>query len=111
VIVDQGDGVAEKLAIVDYKTSTNSTVDYHLQLQVYASAAKREGLEVSEAILHDLKEAKRVRVPIDDRSLEQAEQRAKDAADRIRRRRFKPRPALSRCRRCEVRTLCSDAEH
>lgn len=111
VIVDQGDGAAEKLAILDYKTSTNSTVDYHLQLQVYASAAKREGLEVSEAILHDLKEAKRVRVPIDDRSLEQAEQRAKDAADQIRRRWFKPRPALSRCKRCEVRTLCSDAEH
>jgi DNA helicase-2/ATP-dependent DNA helicase PcrA len=56
VILDREGGVTHALAIVDYKTSTSGDVDSHaLQLQVYADAGRREGLDVQAAYVHDLK--------------------------------------------------------
>jgi DNA helicase-2/ATP-dependent DNA helicase PcrA len=47
VILDHEGGVPTALAIVDYKTSTHGdTADHALQLQVYADAGQREGLDV-----------------------------------------------------------------
>ena len=60
VILDEEGGVPTALAIVDYKTSTHGEIsDHDLQLQVYADAGRREGLDVRAAYVHDLKAAAR----------------------------------------------------
>ncbi len=65
VILDEEGGVPSALAIVDYKTSTDgSTLDHALQLQVYADAGRREGLDVRGAYVHDLKAADRDPIPV-----------------------------------------------
>ena len=60
VILDHEGGVPTALALVDYKTSVRGTaLDHALQLQVYANAGLREGLDVRAAFVHDLKKAAR----------------------------------------------------
>jgi ATP-dependent DNA helicase UvrD/PcrA len=109
VILDQEGGVPSGLAIVDYKTSTSGDVqDHALQLQVYADAGRREGLDVRGAYVHDLKAASRDPVAVDPQAIVQAEAKVADAAAQIRARDYRPNPGL-RCRRCEVRTICSSA--
>ena len=106
VILDKEGGTPTGLAIVDYKTSTDDdTAPYELQLQVYADAGRREGLDVRAAYVHDLG-GRRNGVAVDSDSLASAEQAVQDAAARIRNREFGPSPGL-RCRQCEVRTICS----
>ena len=64
VILDEEGGVPTALAIVDYKTATHGEIsDHDLQLQVYADAGRREGLDVRAAYVHDLKAAARTRFP------------------------------------------------
>ncbi len=107
VILDQEGGVPTALAIVDYKTATHGEVDDHaLQLQVYADAGRREGLDVRAAYVHDLKAASREPVPVDPAAISRAEATCREAAARIRARDYRPNPGL-RCRRCEVRTICA----
>jgi DNA helicase-2/ATP-dependent DNA helicase PcrA len=106
VILDQEGGIPTGLAIVDYKTSTSGDVqDHALQLQVYADAGRREGLDVRGAYVHDLKAASRDPVAVDPQAIVQAEAKVADAAAQIRARDYRPNPGL-RCRRCEVRTIC-----
>jgi DNA helicase-2/ATP-dependent DNA helicase PcrA len=109
VILDEEGGVPTALAIVDYKTSTSGDDDHILQLQVYADAGRREGLDVQRAYVHDLKAAGRVSVPVDDEAIGRAETTVSEAADRIKARDYSPNPGL-KCRRCEVRTICSFAK-
>ena len=109
VILDKEDGVPTALAIVDYKTSTSgSALDHALQLQVYADAGRREGLDVRGAYVHDLKEALREPIPVDREAVSQAETTVASAAGQIRAREYRPNPGM-RCRRCEVRTICRHA--
>jgi DNA helicase-2/ATP-dependent DNA helicase PcrA len=109
VILDQEGGVATALAIVDYKTATHDEVtDHALQLQVYADAGRREGLDVRAAYVHDLKVASREPVAVEPAAISGAEQKVAEAAERIRARDYRPNPGL-RCRRCEVRTICASA--
>jgi len=106
VILDREGGVPSVLAIVDYKTSTTGeAADHALQLQVYADAARREGLDVRAAYVHDLKAADRQPVPVDPDAVSQAEAVVSEAAARVRARDYHPNPG-PRCRRCEVRTIC-----
>jgi len=106
VILDKEGGVPKALAIVDYKTSTDGDVlPYELQLQVYADAGRREGLDVRAAYLHDLN-GTRDGVPVDGNSIASAEGIVEEAAVRIRDRHFEPAPG-ARCRTCEVRTICN----
>ena len=66
VILDEEGGVPTALAIVDYKTATHGEIsDHDLQLQVYADAGRREGLDVRAAYVHDLKAAARDPVPVE----------------------------------------------
>jgi DNA helicase-2/ATP-dependent DNA helicase PcrA len=110
VILDHEGGVPTALAIVDYKTSTTGDVDGHvLQLQVYADAGVREGLDVRGAYIHDLKKASREAVAVDREAISRAEATVTAAAIRIRSRKYEPNPGL-RCRRCEVRTICALAQ-
>ncbi|MCY3851710.1 MAG: ATP-dependent DNA helicase [Acidimicrobiaceae bacterium] len=106
VILDKEGGVPTGLAIVDYKTSTNSEITpYELQLQVYTNAGRKEGLDVRAAYLHDLN-GTREGIAVDDSSLGSAERTIEGAAAKIRDRDFEPSPG-KRCRACEVRTICS----
>lgn len=109
VILDQEGGVPTALAIVDYKTATHGEIsDHELQLQVYADAGRREGLDVRGAYVHDLKATKRTAVPIEPPVISRAETAVSEAASRIRARDYQPNPGL-RCRGCEVRTICRSA--
>ncbi len=110
VILDQEGGVPTALAIVDYKTSTTGdALEHALQLQVYADAGRREGLDVQAAYVHDLKAATREPVTVEPDAVKQAEAVVSIAAERIRAREYEPNPG-QRCRRCEVRTICRFAE-
>lgn len=110
VILDEEGGVPTALAIVDYKTSTTGDVaDHALQLQVYADAGRREGLDVRGAYIHDLKAARRDPVSVEPATVAAAEQAVSAAATSIRARDYTPNPG-GRCRRCEVRTICASAQ-
>jgi len=111
VILDQEGGVPTGLAIVDYKTSTKRDLaDHDLQLQVYAIAGQREGLDIRGAYVHDLKLSDRTTVSIGKGSLASAVETVQAAAVDIKLRRFKANPG-NRCRSCEVRSVCGNAKH
>ena len=110
VILDHEGGVPTALAIVDYKTSTTAAADHALQLQVYADAGRREGLDVRGAYIHDLDATRRESIPVDPAELTVAEDTVTAAAARIRAREYTPNPGR-RCRTCEVRTVCASAQH
>ena len=106
VILDKEGGVPTGLAIVDYKTSTDGDITpYELQLQVYANAGQREGLDIRATYLHDLNGTRHA-VAVDADSIQSAEGIVGEAAARIRSRDLEPSPG-ARCRTCEVRTICS----
>jgi len=105
VILDYEGGVPTALAILDYKTSTAADGEHPLQLQVYADAGQREGLDVRGAYIHDLKAGARQEVDVRAPALTSAEETVREAAVRLRARDFSPSPGPG-CRRCEVRTVC-----
>ncbi len=110
VILDHEDGMPTQLAILDYKTSTKgSLVHNELQLQVYADAGLREGLDVRRAYVHDLRAARRDTVDVGQAALAAAETMVAKAAERLRAREYQPNPGV-RCRACEVRTICKSAK-
>jgi DNA helicase II / ATP-dependent DNA helicase PcrA len=109
VILDREGGVPTALAILDYKTSTASGADHGLQLQVYADAGRREGLDVRGAYVHDLKAGARLTVDVDQAAITSAEAKVQQAADRLRIRDYTPSPG-PQCRSCEVRTVCRFAK-
>ena len=108
VILDREGGVDTALAILDYKTSTSALAEHEMQLQVYADAGRREGLDVRAAYVHDLKAGVRGAVPVDAVAIADAEQKVTEAAARLRERNYEPNPG-QRCRRCEVRLMCRAA--
>ena len=105
VILDKHEGSPDSLAIVDYKTAIDDR-ELGLQLQVYAAAGLREGLDVRGAFLHDLDQEQRQEVDISPKSLEAALKIVVDAAAGIKNREFEPNPEKSRCSRCDVRAFC-----
>jgi DNA helicase-2/ATP-dependent DNA helicase PcrA len=109
VVLDREDGRPESLAILDYKTSTDGDIaDYALQVQVYADAGRREGLDVQGAYIHDLRTSDRTSIDIDDRALAAAETTVRVAAERLRERDYDANPG-TRCRTCDVRHVCASA--
>lgn len=108
VIYDNHDGQVGRLAIVDYKTSTGGKID-PLQLQIYAEAGRREGLDVGAAFIHDLGAEQRYDVAIDKDAVTKAETQIIATIDSLRRRDFEPKPGRRKCRECDVRTICSAA--
>jgi DNA helicase II / ATP-dependent DNA helicase PcrA len=109
VIYDEHDGVVDNLAIVDYKTSTDGPVE-PLQLQVYADAGRREGLNVGAAFVHDMGKAERHDVPVDAADIASAESTVLASVASLKLRDFTPKPELSKCRRCDVRLMCKAAK-
>lgn len=108
VIYDNENGQVGRLAIVDYKTSTEGLVD-PLQLQIYSEAGRREGLDVGAAFIHDLGAEDRHDVQIDPASIKVAEEKILVTVDSLRRRDFAPKPDRRKCQRCDVRLVCSAA--
>ncbi|MGH9094592.1 MAG: PD-(D/E)XK nuclease family protein [Acidimicrobiales bacterium] len=94
---------------MDYKTSTTAGADHGLQLQVYADAGRREGLDVRGAYVHDLKAGARATVDVAEPAIATAEARVHEASARLRVRDYAPSPG-PQCRRCEVRTVCPAAQ-
>lgn len=108
VILDKHEGQVDKLSIVDYKTSIDGR-ELGLQLQVYAAAGLREGLDVKGAFLHDLEKSERQDVDISESAIEVALATVVSAAKGIRERKFDARPEKSICTRCDVRPICKSA--
>lgn len=108
VIYDNEDGQIGRLAIVDYKTSTGGETD-PLQLQIYAEAGRREGLDVGAAFIHDLGAEQRYDVEIDEDAIKNAEAQVIATIDSLRRRDFEAKPGRRKCRECDVRQICADA--
>ena len=105
VILDYEGDVPTALAILDYKTSTRGEGHHDLQLQVYANAGRREGLDVRGAYVHDLKRARRDAVDVSGATITSSEHHLSVVASQVRRREFEPSPG-PKCRGCEVRTVC-----
>jgi DNA helicase II / ATP-dependent DNA helicase PcrA len=106
VILDGEGGRPQSLAIVDYKTTAEGEHAHDLQLQVYANAGRREGLDVRAAYVHDLKRADRDAVDVGDQAVAVSERTVVALVDRLRGKDFSARPEPHRCGRCDVRPLC-----
>ncbi|MCW2903268.1 MAG: ATP-dependent helicase [Streptosporangiaceae bacterium] len=109
VILDQEGGVTTGLAIVDYKTSTGEDGSHDLQLQVYADAGRREGLDVRGAYVHDLKKGARIAVDVQPPAIMTAEAKVAEVLEGMRQRQYTPKPGTP-CRSCDVRVLCKSAQ-
>lgn len=107
VIIDNGISGATSLTLIDYKTRTSEESEHDIQLQVYASAGRREGLEVAEAFVHDMVISDRIPVDIKPNAVSEAEAVVIEAAGKIKRREFDPSPEQSKCTRCDVRAICA----
>jgi DNA helicase-2/ATP-dependent DNA helicase PcrA len=110
VILDREGGGTDQLAILDYKTSTKGTGLHDLQLQVYANAGRREGLDVRAAYVHDLKKGNPNPVDVSDAAVAASEQTVLKAAERLRKREYEPTTSKVKCRTCEVRSVCGSAK-
>ncbi len=105
VIFSNGDDGRTRLSLVDYKTSAHHG-DFALQLQIYANAGRREGLDVEAALVHDLKSAARLPIPIDEGSIVESEVALATAGGMLRARVFEPTKDAAICAHCDVRKLC-----
>lgn len=106
VILDYENGVPSALALVDYKSATVSDNSFDLQLQIYTDAGRREGLDVQASYVHDLDSGQRIAIDVSSDALKDAEVIAVNAANQLKKRIFLANPEKSRCKICEVRTIC-----
>lgn len=106
VILDYENGVPSALALVDYKSATVSDNSFDLQLQIYTDAGRREGLDVQASYVHDLDSGQRIAIDVSSEALKDAEVTAVNAANQLKKRIFLANPEKSRCKICEVRTIC-----
>ncbi len=107
VIIDDGRSGSNSLTLIDYKTRSGDESEHDIQLQVYANAGRREGLDITGAFIHDMLLSDRIAVDISPTAVDQAESIVVLAAEKIRRREFDPKPEKSKCDRCDVRSICS----
>jgi len=102
------DGGAEGgLTVVDYKTAAADDPKHGLQLQVYASAGRREGLQIDEAFVHDMKDARRISIDLSPNALATAEAMVATVALRMKRQDYVAQPERSKCSMCDVKTVCA----
>lgn len=108
VILDREAGTRGTLALVDYKVSAAKQQDAALrfQLQVYAAAARSEGLDVRAAYIHDLQAGNRISVPVDPGVIQSAQDAGDKVVAAIRAKDYSPRPDNKKCSVCDTRLLC-----
>jgi len=111
VILDEEAGIKGSLAIVDYKTASETKPDdiFAFQLAIYAAAGRGEGMNVQAAYLHRLNEADRFTVSVHDTVTDAARLRANDLIENVVTGNFPAKPELKKCRTCDVRAVCKDA--
>ena len=109
VIIDSGSSGATSLTLIDYKTRTSDESEHDIQLQVYASAGRREGLEIKDAFVHDMVASDRIAVDVDQEAVTNSELVVIEMAGKIKRREFEASPEKSKCARCDVRAICSSS--
>lgn len=111
VILDRHEGRPDSLAIVDYKSSTDSERDavFAFQLAVYAAAGRGEGLDVGGAFLHDLQSGARHEKDVGEQAATAAVERAAGLIRGIRNAEFPARPEETKCSKCDYRRLCGAA--
>jgi len=107
VILDYEGGVPKALALVDYKSATDGRDSFDLQLQVYTDAGRREGLDVQAGYVHDLDSGERIAIDVSPAAIQKAEAVTIKAASELKSRIFTAKPEKSRCKICEVRTICN----
>ena len=106
VVLDGRPGSEGRLTIVDYKTAAAQDEKHELQLQIYTDAGRREGLDVADALVHDMKTATRITVDTSDSAIQAAESEVRRISTKLKRREFVPNPERKRCAACDVRTIC-----
>jgi DNA helicase-2/ATP-dependent DNA helicase PcrA len=106
VILDYENGIPKALALVDYKSATDGEQSFDLQIQIYADAGRREGLDVEAGYVHDLGTGTREPVDVSPAALQIAESVTIKAANELKGRVFAAKPEKVRCGICEVRTIC-----
>jgi DNA helicase-2/ATP-dependent DNA helicase PcrA len=109
VIIDSGSSGATSLTLIDYKTRTSDESEHDIQLQVYASAGRREGLEIKDAFVHDMVASDRIAVDVDQEAVTNSELVVIEMAGKIKRREFEASPEKVKCGRCDVRAICSSS--
>lgn len=107
ILQGEAGGARDSLVVVDYKTAVDDAheADYDWQLQVYADAGRREGLDVRAAYVHELKSGQRRPVDIGTAALQGAETKVVSLVERLKARQFDPSPGHV-CRECDVKALC-----
>lgn len=108
VILDRERAADPKLTIVDYKTYDAKKTDQTAldQLRTYTAAARAEDFQVSGAILHNLKNATRHEVAVDNSSIHETLARASSWATGITRGEFPAKPERKKCVGCDYRRVC-----
>ncbi|MEI7733322.1 MAG: ATP-dependent DNA helicase [Verrucomicrobiota bacterium] len=111
VILDHEKGQPDRLAIVDYKTTTDAHKDdvFAFQLAIYTAAGRGEGLQVEAAYLHELSTSTRVNIPVDAATTQSATARANTLITGVVQKKYPPKPAKDHCPRCDVRAVCQHA--
>ena len=111
VILDREGGRPDSLAVVDYKSGTDAASDenFRFQLQVYAAAARAEGLDVKAAYLHDLsaQQAPRTSIGISPAECGKAIARVEGLFGGLAERNFAAKPEARKCSKCEFQRICS----
>jgi hypothetical protein len=106
VIIRKGDGADLKFELDDYKVSDDEDpAPYDRQLRTYTSAGRREGLDIIEANVFDLRHTTKRTVDISTEKVGAAESEVVELVGRLKSRDFVPSPG-SRCQGCDVRRLC-----
>lgn len=108
VILDREGGLSDALAIVDYKVNTDAERDerYTRQLQVYAAAARGEGLTVDALYLHALRGDRRDSVPHASDLTDAAVQWAEREVTAIAEARFPALAEQTKCADCDYLRIC-----
>jgi DNA helicase II / ATP-dependent DNA helicase PcrA len=111
VILDEEEGRAGALALVDYKAAKDDRRReiFELQLRIYAAAGRGEGLDVAAAYLHELKEARRRTIDVTPPEARAATAAAVEMIAEIRHGRFKHRAGPKTCASCAYTLLCRHA--
>ena len=109
IILDQENGKADHLAIVDYKTSTDTDRDdrYARQLQVYAAAGRQEGLEIDACYVHELKSSQRTTIDSDIPDTNTATTWAAGRVAEIRSGSYPHRAKAKKCDGCDFKLVCT----
>jgi DNA helicase-2/ATP-dependent DNA helicase PcrA len=105
VIFHDAGGPQPTLSIVDYKSSLTNDMQ-PLQLQIYADAGRREGLQIDSAFVHDLSSTTRHAADLSADAIASAETTVLSAVERLRKRDFSAAPERRKCVSCDVRAVC-----